>query len=203
MSKAALILASSSSSRRKMLAAAGVDFTTAMPDVDEDAVKAAHLRGATGPSPGEAVAEALAKRKALAISARRPGALVIGADQVLVCEGKVFNKAADETEARATLRALRGREHVLIAAAVIANADEVIWRCSETAQLEMRDFSDTFLDEYMNSEIPDVLGSVGCYRIEGRGAQLFTRVFGDQFSIRGLPLIPLLEALRQYGVLTP
>jgi len=91
----------------------------------------------------------------------------------------------------------------LIAAAVIANADEVIWRCSETAQLEMRDFSDAFLDEYLNSEIPDVLGSVGCYRIEGRGAQLFTRVSGDQFSIRGLPLIPLLEALRQYGVLTP
>jgi len=203
MSKAVLILASSSSSRRKMLASAGVEFTTAMPDVDEDAVKAAYLRGATGSSPGEAVAEALAERKALAISARHPGALVIGADQVLVCEGNVFNKAADESEARATLCALRGREHELIAAAVIANGDEIIWRCSETAQLEMRDFSDVFLDEYLSSEIPDVLGSVGCYRIEGRGAQLFTRVSGDQFSIRGLPLIPLLEALRRYGVLTP
>ena len=202
MSKAVLILASSSSSRRKMLASAGVEFTTAMPDVDEDAVKAAYLRG-TGASPGEAVAEALAESKALAISARHPGALVIGADQVLVCEGNVFNKAADESEARATLCALRGREHELIAAAVIANGDEIIWRCSETAQLEMRDFSDVFLDEYLSSEIPDVLGSVGCYRIEGRGAQLFTRVSGDQFSIRGLPLIPLLEALRRYGVLTP
>jgi septum formation protein len=95
MSKAVLILASSSSSRRKMLASAGVEFTTAMPDVDEDAVKAAYLRGATGSSPGAAVAEALAERKALAISARHPGALIIGADQVLVCEGNVFNKAAD------------------------------------------------------------------------------------------------------------
>jgi septum formation protein len=203
MSKAVLILASSSSSRRKMLASAGVEFTTAMPDVDEDAVKAAYLRGATGSSPGAAVAEALAERKALAISARHPGALIIGADQVLVCEGNVFNKAADESEARATLSALRGRKHELIAAAVIANGDAIIWRCSETAQLEMRDFSDVFLEEYLSSEIPDVLGSVGCYRIEGRGAQLFTRVSGDQFSIRGLPLIPLLEALRRYGVLTP
>jgi septum formation protein len=203
MSKAVLILASSSSSRRKMLASAGVEFTTAMPDVDEDAVKAAYLRGATGSSPGAAVAEALAERKALAISARHPGALIIGADQVLVCEGNVFNKAADESEARATLSALRGRKHELIAAAVIANGDAIIWRCSESAQLEMRDFSDVFLEEYLSSEIPDVLGSVGCYRIEGRGAQLFTRVSGDQFSIRGLPLIPLLEALRRYGVLTP
>src|SRR4030088_2981113 len=116
MSKAVLILASSSSSRRKMLASAGVEFTTAMPDVDEDAVKAAYLRG-TGASPGEAVAEALAESKGLAVSARHPGALVIGADQVLVCEGNVFNKAADESEARTTLSALRGREHELIAAA--------------------------------------------------------------------------------------
>src|SRR5882672_3757581 len=202
MSKAALILASSSSSRRKMLAAAGVDFTTAMPDVDEDAVKAAYLRGTTGSSPGAAVAEALAERKALAISARRPGALVIGADQVLVCDGKVFNKAADESEARATLCALRGRKHELIAAAVIANGDEVIWRCSDKAQLEMRDFSDGFLEEYLSAEIPDVLGSVGCYRIEGRGAQLFAEISGDHFCIRGLPLIALLAALREEGALS-
>jgi len=196
-----LILASSSTSRRTMLAAAGVEFTTAMPDVDEDAVRAAYLLGSDAPFPGEAVANALAERKALAISERHPEALVIGADQVLVCEGRVFNKANDEAEARATLTALRGRKHELIAAAVIAKGDSVIWSSADTAYLSMRDFSDEFLDEYLSREIPDVLGSVGCYRIEGRGAQLFSRVSGDQFSIRGLPLVALLEALRQLGVL--
>jgi len=201
MSSPALILASSSSSRRTMLAAAGVEFTTAMPDVDEDAVKAAYSLGSETAFPGEAVAIALAERKALAISERHPDALVIGADQVLVCEGRVFNKALDATEARAALMALRGREHELIAAAVIAKGDSIIWCSADTAYLTMRDFSDEFLDEYLSREIPDVLGSVGCYRIEGRGAQLFSRVSGDQFSIRGLPLVALLEALRQYGVL--
>jgi septum formation protein len=147
------------------------------------------------------VASLLAEQKALAIAKRHPETLVIGADQVLVCEGRVFNKAADAAEARATLTALRGREHELIAAAVIAKGDSVIWRSADTAYLTMRDFSDEFLDEYLSREIPDVLGSVGCYRIEGRGAQLFSRVRGDQFSIRGFPLVALLEALRQYGVL--
>jgi len=182
-----------------MLAAAGVEFTTAMPNVDEDAVKAAYSLGSA--FPGEAVAVALSERKALAISERHPDALVIGADQVLVCEGRVFNKAVDATDARAALMALRGREHELIAAAVIAKGDAIIWSSADTAYLTMRDFSAEFLDEYLSREIPDVLGSVGCYRIEGRGAQLFSRVRGDQFSIRGLPLVALLEALRQYGVL--
>src|SRR5262249_24376677 len=196
-----LILASSSTSRRTMLAAAGVEFTTAMPDVDEDAVRAAYLLGSDAPFPGEAVANALAERKALAISERHPEALVIGADQVLVCEGRVFNKANDEAEARATLTALRGRKHELIAAAVIGKGDSVIWSSADTAYLSMRDFSDEFSDEYVSREIPDVFGSVACYRLEGRGAQLFSRVSGDQFSIRGLPLVALLEALRQLGVL--
>jgi septum formation protein len=196
MTAPAFILASSSSSRRAMLAAAGVEFTTVAPAIDEDAVRA-QMPGARA----DAVAEQLAERKALAVSAHHPGALVLGCDQVLVCNGKLFNKAMDEVEAGATLRALRGGRHELISAAVIAKGDNVTWRCTEVARLEMRAFSDAFLREYLQEELPDILGSVGCYRIEGRGAQLFTRVEGDQFTIRGLPLIPLLDELRARGVL--
>jgi septum formation protein len=148
-----------------------------------------------------AAAEHLAESKALAVSARHPSALVLGCDQVLVCEGKLFNKAMDATEAGATLRALRGWTHELISAAVIAKDQELTWRCTDVARLTMRDFSDAFLESYLQAELPDILGSVGCYRIEGRGAQLFARVEGDQFTIRGLPLIPLLAALRAHGAL--
>ena len=185
-----------------MLASAGLDFTTAMPGIDEEAIKAAHLEGASDHLRARAIAEVLATRKALTIAQRHAGALVIGGDQILICDGKVFSKASDWAEARETLCALRGREHELIAAAVIAKDDAIIWKHADSARLTMRDFSDEFLDQYLMSEIPEVLGSVGCYRIEGRGAQLFAHVAGDQFSIRGLPLFPLLEALRGFGVLT-
>ena len=199
MTRLALILASSSSSRRTMLAAAGVEFMVIAPEVDEDDVRAKLPPAAA--AKGGTVAECLAGCKALAVSARHPGALVLGCDQVLVCGGKLFSKAMDETEAAATLRALRGRTHELISAAVIAKDNELAWRCTDVARLEMRAFSDSFLEQYVQAELPDILGSVGCYRIEGRGAQLFTRVDGDQFTIRGLPLIPLLAALRAHGAL--
>jgi septum formation protein len=194
-----LILASASSSRRTILAAAGVDFTAVAPAIDEDEVRA-KMRPQTA-GEGRAVAEYLAESKALSVSDRHPGTPVLGCDQVLVCEGRLFNKAMDDTEAGATLRALRGRTHELISAAVIAKDKELIWRCTDVARLEMRDFSDAFLEQYLQAELPDILGSVGCYCIEGRGAQLFARIEGDQFTIRGLPLIPLLAALRAQGVL--
>ena len=182
-----------------MLAAAGIDFTAIIPEVDEDEIRAKMpLKSA---AKGDAIAEHLAERKALSISARHPAALILGCDQVLVCGGRLFNKATDETEAGDTLRALRGRTHELISAAVIAKDQELVWRCTDVARLEMRDFSDAFLEQYLQAELPDILGSVGCYRIEGRGAQLFARVEGDQFTIRGLPLIPLLIALRAHGAL--
>ena len=199
MTRPQLILASGSSSRRTMLAAAGIDFTTIVPDIDED-----ELRARMPPvmaRNGRAVAERLAERKALEVSARHPQALVLGCDQVLVCEGRLFTKAMDATEADAALRALRGRPHELISAAVITTGREPIWRYTDVATLAMRDFSETFLNQYLSEELPDVLGSVGCYRIEGRGAQLFDRVDGDQFTIRGLPLIPLLAELRARGAL--
>lgn len=195
MTRPELILASGSSSRRTMLAAAGVEFTAVAPEIDEDELRAGMPDDTA--AKGAAVAEHLAKRKAFAVSARYPDALVLGCDQVLVCEGRLFNKALDDSAAVTTLRALRGRTHELISAAVLAKGDELAWRFTDVARLEMRDFSDAFLEQYLQAELPDILGSVGCYRIEGRGAQLFTRIEGDQFTIRGLPLIPLLAALRE------
>jgi septum formation protein len=182
-----------------MLAAAGIDFLTVVPAIDEDELRAKMPPVAA--ADGRAVAEHLAERKALDVSARHRHALVLGCDQVLVCGGRMFTKATDETEAGAALRALRGRPHQLISAAVIAKERKPLWRCTDVATLQMRDFSEAFLKEYLRAELPDVLGSVGCYRIEGRGTQLFDRVDGDQFTIRGLPLIPLLAELRARGVL--
>lgn len=201
MTRPELILASGSSSRRTMLAAAGVEFSAVVPKIDEDELRA-QMRPNQA-NKGTAVAEHLAERKALAVSVHHPDALVLGCDQVLVCEGRLFNKAVDDSQASATLRALRGRTHELISAAVLAKDDRLAWRCTDVARLEMRDFSDAFLEQYLNAELPDILGSVGCYRIEGRGAQLFNRIEGDQFTIRGLPLIPLLAALRERGALPP
>ena len=200
MSDIEIVLASSSSSRRTMMEAAGVTFTVVAPNVDEDLMKDM-LTG--GGADGSRIADALAEAKALAVSERHPAALVIGADQVLACGGRIFSKALDEDEARATLLALRGRDHELISAAVIARAGKAIWRRTETATMRMRQFSDEFLDEYLTAEIPEILGSVGCYRIEGRGAQLFSEISGDHFCIRGLPLIGVLAALREQGALLP
>jgi septum formation protein len=182
-----------------MLQAAGVSFTIVAPNVDEDLMK--DVLAGEGADAG-VVADALAEAKAVAMSERHPDALVLGADQVLRCGERIFNKAVDEAEAAATLIALRDAEHELVSAAVIARGGVPIWRRTESAFLRMRDFSDEFLQEYLTAELPDILGSVGCYRIEGRGAQLFNEVRGDQFCIRGLPLIPVLDALRHLGALS-
>jgi len=193
-----LILASSSSSRRRMLEEAGVRFTVVAPNVDEDLMKDGLTGGAADAG---VVADALAEAKAIAISEGYGDALVLGADQGLSCGGRIFSKAVDESEAAATLLALRDTEHELISAAVLARGGVPIWRRTESAWLKMRNFSDEFLKEYLTAELPDILGSVGCYRIEGRGAQLFSEVKGDQFCIRGLPLIPVLDALRHFEAL--
>ena len=198
MSTAALVLASGSASRQAMLRDAGVGFEVLVPQVDEEAVRESLL--AEG-ADGRAVADALAELKATRISARVPGALVLGADQVLVCDGRLFSKAASRDAARDILRSLRGKRHQLISAAVLAKAGGPVWRTIDTADLWMRDFSDAVLDAYLERAGEAVLGSVGCYHIEGEGVQLFARVAGDQFTIRGLPLLPLLGALRENGVI--
>ena len=194
-----LILASASPARSAMLEAAGVPVTADPARIDEGAVRTAMESEA---APPRDLADTLADLKACRVSARHPGALVLGADQVLVIEGEVLAKAATMEEAAEHLRMLRGRTHLLLSAAVIARDGAPIWRHVGQARLVMRPFSDAFLAEYLAGAGEDVLGSVGCYHLEGRGAQLFARVDGDYFTVLGLPLLEVLGFLRAQGVLT-
>ena len=191
-----LILASASAARRTMLQAAGLVFEVDVARVDEEAAKAS-LR-AEGLKPRDQ-ADALAELKALSVSRRRAG-LVIGADQMLALEGETLDKPSHRAEARAHLQRLRGRSHELVTAAVVAREGAVIWRHIETPRLNMRAFSDAFLDEYLDRVGGGALSSVGAYQLEGLGAQLFERVEGDYFSVLGLPLLPLLALLREHGI---
>ena len=188
-----IVLASASSARRALLRSAGLSFRADVAAVDEAEVKAGYRRE------GRNVADlalALAELKALRVSGRYPEALVIGADQILVCGDVWFDKPPDLDHARAQLIALRGRTHSLVTAVVTVRDGIRLWHCLETPRLTMRDFSDDFLDRYLNLTGEDVLVSVGAYRLEGIGIQLFTKLEGDYFSILGLPLIPLLSHLR-------
>lgn len=196
--KPPVILASKSAARRAVLDGAGVPFEAAVSGVDEDALKTTLLRQGATP---RGVAEALAERKALAIAQARPG-LVIGADQTLELQGRLYDKVETLERARERLQLLRAKSHQLHSAVVVAQDGVVIWRDTVTAELEMRGFTDAFLDAYLAAEGEAALGSVGCYRLEGMGAQLFSRIEGDYFAILGLPLLGLLELLRKHEVLT-
>jgi septum formation protein len=191
-----LILASASSARRRVLEGAKVPFVQETSGVDEAALKTA-----LGDLPAGAVALALAAAKAEAVSARRPKMWVLGADQILECEGRLFAKPRDKAEARVQLATLRGRMHRLVNGLALLRDGAVLWRYGDEARLWMRDFSDGFLDAYLADAGPEVLESVGAYRLEGKGAQLFSRIEGDFFSILGMPLLPLLEVLRREGIL--
>lgn len=191
-----VVLASGSRVRATLLRQAGLDFEIRPADVDESVTK----REMAGAEPMQ-IAEALAAIKARAVSPSRPGALVIGADQMLVCGADLFDKPATLDEARSHLRRLRGRTHHLCSAAVIVRDSEVLWRHSERPELVMRPFSDGFIEGYLAAVGDDALLSVGAYQLEGRGAQLFERVEGDFFSILGLPLLPLLAFLRHRNLI--
>ncbi len=191
-----LVLASRSPARARLLADAGVAFTIRPTEVDEAALKAAALaRGATPCT----IAEALALAKAQAGAA--PGNWTLGADQTLEMDGVLFDKPASLDAARDQLRALRGRSHQLHAAAALVGDDAPSWRAVQTVSLQVRDFSDAFLEDYLAAEGDVLLGCVGGYRMEGLGAQLFERMEGDYFAVLGLPLLPLLEQLRCVGLL--
>lgn len=192
-----VILASKSAARRALLAGAGVTHEADVAGVDEEAVKTTLL--ADGATPRD-VADALAELKAIKVSAKRSG-LVIGADQTLDLDGTLYDKAETLEAARERLKALRGKTHKLHSAVVVAKDGAPIWRELATASLTMRDFSDAFLDEYLATEGDQALGSVGCYRLEGPGAQLFSKIEGDYFAILGLPLLGLLDLLRRHGEL--
>lgn len=193
-----VILASGSKARAAILAGAGVTFETAIAGVDEAAVKTGLLAEGNGP---REVAEALAELKAVRVSRKRPGALVIGADQTLDLKGQLFDKAENLAEARERLRHLRGKTHKLHSAVVVALDGQAIWREVPAAKLTMRPFTDAFLEDFLVRGGEGLLGSVGCYRLEDDGVQLFSRIDGDYFTILGLPLMGLLDLLRRYGAL--
>jgi septum formation protein len=180
-----------------MLRAAGVDFIAEPADIDEAIVKTEFRTAGADPL---ACAMALAEAKARRVAVRHPGDVVIGADQILVAGDEWLDKPADLAEAANQLRCLAGRTHTLATAACAMRSDECLWQAGASPQLTMRRLGKTFLAEYIAAEGKAVLGSVGAYRIEGRGAQLFERIEGDHFAILGLPLIELLAFLRGRGL---
>ena len=194
-----IVLASQSASRRALLQAAGVPFEALSPGVDEEAAKES-LR-ADGLD-ARALADALAELKALRISRRVPGGLILGCDQTLsLDDGSMIDKAVDRADAERILRLLSGRVHHLHSAAVIVLNGEPIWRHIERVRMTVRPLSDSFIANYLDEEWEHCRWCVGNYRIEGPGAQLFSKVEGSQFAIQGLPLLPLLDFLRVRGVL--
>ncbi len=182
-----LTLASGSQVRAELMRGAGLEFDVAVSGVDEDTIKADHR--------GTPVALALKLAEAKARAVARDG-LVVGADQILVCEGTLFDKPRDIDEARENLKKFRGRTHALVSGTVLLDDGAPVWSLSEQVSLTMRAFSDEFLEAYLLEAGDDVLKSVGCYQLEGPGVQLFEAVDGDYFAILGLPLVPLLGALR-------
>jgi septum formation protein len=194
-----LVLASASASRQKLLRAAGVAFQVSAADLNETALMADLLASDV---PATGVAAMLAEQKAVMVSRRSPGALVLGGDSVLDFEGELVSKCRDLGELRALLARLAGKSHVLISAACLARDGVALWSHVGQARLTMRDFSSQFLDDYLATEGAAVLSCVGGYRYEGPGAQLFETVEGDYFTVLGLPLLPVLAALRAHGILT-
>jgi septum formation protein len=194
----AVILASASEVRARLLRNAGVPFTVEVARIDEDMIKESLLQEGAAPRD---IAVALAELKAQKVSASHPDALVVGADQVLVFCGRIVNKSLDLAEARALLKTLSGKSHELISAAALAREGAVVWRSVSAVKMQMRSFSDAFLDNYLASYGEEILSSVGAYKFETEGAQLFSGYSGDYFAILGLPLLPLLNALREFGML--
>jgi septum formation protein len=192
-----LILASTSAIRATLLGAAGVAFEARSSGVDEDVLKSAWVKQGRGP---REIAEGLAEAKALAVSGAEPRAWVIGADQTLDLDGRLFDKPADHAEARMRLLQLRARAHTLHSAVVLARDAEVVWRATPAATLHVRAFSDAWLESYLAQMGDAVLHSVGAYQLEGLGVQLFDRIQGDWFAILGLPMVELLGALRHEGL---
>jgi septum formation protein len=194
-----LVLASGSATRRTMLENAGLKIIVDKPDVDEEAIKAkCHDRGL---SAGEA-AQSLAAAKAMQVSPRHPGRIVLGADQMLECDGEWFDKPVNRAAAARQIGRLSGRTHILSSAIAAVRDGTVIWHCLDSAELSVRPLSSEFIESYLDRVGDAVLSSVGGYQVEGLGIQLFDAIRGDHSTILGMPLIPLLTFLRAQGAIT-
>lgn len=194
-----VILASTSKARAKLLEAAGLAFIVEPPGLDEGVMLQA-ISGERSLDPHD-VAEVLARAKAEAVSDLASGAYVIGADQVLVLEDRIFTKPDSMEAARRQLLDLRGKSHTLHTAVALATNGETVWSETQIATLTMRKLSPEFIGRYLAAAGEDVLSSVGAYQLESLGIQLFEKIDGDYFSILGLPLLPLLDTLRREGVI--
>jgi septum formation protein len=173
-----------------MLDAAGVAYEAVKPDVDEAELKLG-LAGA------EQIALRLAEAKAVSV----PGGWVVGSDSVVSAAGRIFDKPRDRNEAAEHLRFFSGKEMQLTSAVALAHGGRLDWSHGETARLQVRELSDAFIADYLGAEWPEVGYTVGVFRLEGRGVQLFEKIDGDHFTILGMPLLPLLGALRDRGLL--
>jgi len=197
--KPPLILASSSKVRARLLEAAGLAFIVEGPGLDEHTMRQAI--SSTGSLSPQDVAEVLARAKAEAVSELVPGAFVIGADQVLAFGGRILAKPDNMDAARKELLDLSGKNHTLHSAVALAANGGTVWVHSESSTLTMRKLSPQFIGRYLAAAGEEVLSSVGAYQLEGLGIQLFEKIDGDYFSILGLPLLPLLDALRREGAI--
>ncbi|WP_395015623.1 Maf family protein [Dongia sp.] len=193
-----LILASASTARAEMLRAAGVAIEIVPARVDEGELKHSLQQQKADV---ETAAIALAELKALQVSRAKPGRLVLGADQMLDCDGVWFDKPESRAAAKTQLLSLRDKTHRLTSAAVLARDGQRIWHHADAARLAMRAFTESFLDQYLDRAGDAVLNSVGAYQLEGLGAQMFKRIEGDFFTILGLPLLPVLDILREQSLL--
>ena len=197
---AELVLASGSEVRKRLLTAAGVNFEVIRSNVDEDAVRAA-LGSAKDEMVPDDLAELLARAKLEDVLSRTSKRFVLAADQVLYFDGRYYDKPKDNDEARAHLLAFRGRTHSLHTALVLAEDGDVVWTLSATVDVTMRDYSPAFVGRYLAYVGDRALQSVGCYELEGIGAQLIEKIAGDYHAVLGLPVLPLLVELRNRGVL--
>jgi septum formation protein len=195
---ALVILASGSEIRAKLLHGAGVPFEVETARIDEPAIIASLKAEQAKP---HEIVDTLAEYKAQRIAAKHIDSIVIGCDQILVCDKKIYEKATSIEAAREKLLTLRGKPHQLMSAVVIFENGRPVWRHIGRAQLIMRDFSDDFLDQYIEKQGDGILNSVGCYKLEEAGAQLFSHIQGDYFTILGIPLLEVLGFLRTRGVL--
>jgi septum formation protein len=190
-----LVLASQSKSRQSLLQAAGISFEARPADIDERGVQAA-----SGLKDPAAIAALLARSKALDVSSRLSGRIVIGADQTLALKNRLFSKPAGREQAAGQIRALAGQTHELHSAVAVARSGELLFEHVSVARMTMRSMSDAMIETYLDAAGVAVTTSVGSYQLEGCGVHLFERIEGDHFTILGLPLLPLLQHLRSIGV---